>query len=755
MSGLVKLRGKQRALRGIRQMKRTLLGSVALAAAALSSQAYAQTAEQVFLNADFIEESDEGNLITATGSVEASYGGRVLKADRVIYDKRTGKVRATGNVSISDVDGTVRFADEIEVTEALDDGYAVGFSTRLPEGGVASATSAVRRADGISALDQAIYTACEVCEENGSRPTWALRARRAVLNPNSDIVSYRDAVLEIAGVPVLYIPYFFHPDPSAGRRSGLLVPNIGGNNRLGFAYGQPYHWVISPSSDATITPRIFSSVRPLLEAEYRKRFWSGELSVEGSVTFEQDFDNDGVRFGDEEIRGHVFADGDFKINDVWSWGFGVERASDDLFLRRYSIDGAQFDRGLYQAQPRTLLSQLYATGQTDTFYADASFLFFQDLRASTETVTDDPITTPLAFAEKLFDFGKFGRFNLTASSAVLNRNPDDAATPDINPDSRRVSIGADWSTTRVLPGGFVVEPFADVRGDYYDLDPLASDDNTVVRGVGSAGAKLSWPLARQGEVVDIVVEPTILGAWGVASANDTAIPIEDSLLFEFDETRLFESNGFGNVDLYEGDGRLSVGISSQARFKSGASINLIAGRRWRSEADAAFDAASNLDGTSSDWLGAISGDFGRRLRLEARIRLDAQTYEVNRIDASAATSFWRINASARYFRIDEDIRVSETGTPFTVPDEGLQFNTGFQLTDRFSVSYGQLTDLTARTNLRRSIGVAYSDDCSRFEFVFSRSEFEDRTIGANNSFRFRFTLATIGEFGGDNSQNNR
>ena len=734
-------------------MKWSLLGTTALVL--LASQAHAQISEQVFLDADYIGEAEDGNVITATGNVEASYGGRVLKADQIIYDKRTGKVRATGNVSISDVDGTVRFADEIEVDETLEEGYAVGFSTRLPEGGVASANSAVRQSGGISALDQAIYTACEVCEENGNRPTWALRARRAVLNQNSDIISYRDAVLEIAGIPVFYLPYFFHPDPSAGRRSGLLVPSVGGNNRLGFAYAQPYHHVISPSSDVTITPQIFTEVRPLLGVEYRKRFWSGDLSLEGSFTFERDFDNNGNRFGNDEVRGHIFADGDFKVNDIWSWGFGVERASDDLFLRRYSIDGAIDDRGLFEAQPRTLLSQLYAVGQTETFYADASLLFFQDLRNNTDLVTDDPITTPLAFAEQSLDFGKFGRVNLNASSAVLNRNPDDAVTPDINPDSRRVSVGADWSTTRVLPGGIIVEPFADVRGDYYDLDPQASGDNNVVRGVGSIGGKLSWPLARKGKAVDILIEPTVLGAWGVSNANNTDIPIEDSLLFEFDETQLFESNGFANVDLYEGDGRLSVGLTGHADFVSGARLDFIAGRRWRSRTDEAFDVASNLDGTSSDWLGALSADFGRRLRLEARVRLDAQTFKANRIDAFASTNIWRINASARYFRVDEDIRVSELGNTFTEPDEGLQFNTALRLTDNFSTSYSQLTDLTSKTNLRRSIGVAYQDDCSRFEFIFTRSEFEDRTLGNNTSFRFRFTLATIGEFGGNSGQVNR
>lgn len=704
--------------------------------------AAAQEAEKVILEADDISEEEDSNVIVATGSVEATYGGRVLRADRLVYDRRTGKVRATGNVVILGEDGTQQFAEEVEVNEKLDDGYAVGFSTRLPAGGVATANSAVRQPNGINALDQAVYTACEVCEEEGKRPTWALRARRAILDENNDLISYRDAVLEIGGFPVFYLPYFFHPDPSAGRRSGLLVPSIGASSRLGFVYEQPYYQVLSKSSDLTITPRFFSRVRPLLEVEYRKQFWSGSLNANGSITYESDFDGNGNRFGEEEVRGHIFADGDFEINDTWEWGFGVERASDDLFTRRYSIEGANVSRGLFDGQPRTLLSQLYAVGQTQSFYADASLLFFQDLQPSNITVAEPPLTTPLLYADKLYDFGRYGRTSVTASAAVLSRNSSDGITPAVNPDSRRISLGADWSLTRVLPGGFVAEPFAEVRGDYYDLDASASGQGSATRAVGSVGARLSWPLLKQGKYADILIEPTILGAWGLSDTNDPAIPIEDSELFEFDETRLFEANGFSNFDLYEGDGKLAVGVTTSARFKNGITIDAIAGRRWRSDVDNAFNVATNLDGKSSDWVGSISTDFGPRLRLETRVRLDGDSFAINRIDAKASTRFWRLSAAARYFRIDEDVRPN-----IDVPDEGLDLTARFRLTKNYSLSYRQLRDFTDERDLNRSVGIAYTDDCSRFEIIYQRSESIDRTIGQTDSVLFRFSLLTLGEFG--------
>ena len=253
----------------------------------------------VVLDADNIFVNEAENTVIAEGNVEAKYEGRILLADRLIYNRETNKVRATGNISIIDEDGTESFADEIETDANLADGYAIGYSTRIQNGGLAVAESAVRTLEGYNALDKIVYTSCEVCDEN-DRPTWALRARRAVLDQDAQMMSYRDAVLEVAGVPVFYLPFFAHPDPSSDRRSGFLPPDFGTSSKLGVFYEQPYYWAISPYQDLTLSPRVMANVNPLLEAQYRKRFWSGSVQADVSLTNEQEFDSDGEKFGDKE-----------------------------------------------------------------------------------------------------------------------------------------------------------------------------------------------------------------------------------------------------------------------------------------------------------------------------------------------------------------------------------------------------------------------------------------------------------------------
>ena len=132
-----------------------------------------------------------------------------------------------------------------------------------------------------------------------------LRARRAMLDQEDQMITYQDAVLEVAGVPVLYVPWFAHPDPNSERRSGLMTPDLGLSSKIGLFYEQPYYLVISPSEDVTISPMLSTNVNPLVKVDYRRRFFSGFIQAEGSFTHEQEFNSDGDQFGDDTEKRYL------------------------------------------------------------------------------------------------------------------------------------------------------------------------------------------------------------------------------------------------------------------------------------------------------------------------------------------------------------------------------------------------------------------------------------------------------------------
>ena len=60
-------------------------------------------------------------------------------------------------------------------------------------------------------------------------------AERVTQDRRRRVIVYRNAVIRVRGVPVLWTPYFAHADPTAERASGLLVPRIQVSNRRGLS----------------------------------------------------------------------------------------------------------------------------------------------------------------------------------------------------------------------------------------------------------------------------------------------------------------------------------------------------------------------------------------------------------------------------------------------------------------------------------------------------------------------------------------
>ncbi len=698
----------------------------------------------VIVHADRIDQDKSPDIVTADGNVEVRIGTRMLLADRVIYDRGKQTLRAQGNVQISDAAGATEFADEIEVDQDFTNGFATRFSTRMPgkAPGTATASSAVRSDSTRNALEQVIYTSCQICEEEGTAPTWSLRARRAVQNQDTQMITYQDAVLEIKGVPVLYLPYFAHPDPSSERRSGLLVPDLGLSSKLGAFYEQPYYWAISPSQDLTIGPMVAEQVNPLLKLSYRKRFFSGYLQLDGSTTYEQEFTSKGDKFGDKTWRSHLYGGGLFAINKDWRWGFGVERQTDDLYDRRYDIEGENDRHGLFTSQPRQLISQLFATGQTEDFYGEVAAASVQGLRAS-DIDAQTPTIAPTLFAEKLYDLGAAGLLAADFSAVVLNRGqPQLLPNGQMTKDSARATASINWDAQYIAGPGVVLEPFVLGRGDVYRIDdgvPVApgasSKPATITRFLGLAGAQVSMPFARHGKSMDLLIEPIAMVGYGTTAANDPRITNEDSLLLESDDSNLFKPNSVSNYDLWEGGARASVGLSAKASFGSGVDVTGVVGRRWREEADPAFNQLSNLSGKTSDYVGSMRANFGPTLSTGVRVRYD-DDFNFTRIDLDATAHVWRVNGTARYFRIAKN----SSG----IEDQGIILNGAVKVTKNWSAIGLQFRNITDKRDLKLALGVAYEDDCSYFTVTYERTGAIDRSLAPNSGIRFTFALKGLG-----------
>jgi LPS-assembly protein len=96
---------------------------------------------------------------------------------------------------------------------------------------------------------------------------WVIKASELRLDRRKNQAVARHARLKVFNVPVLYSPYLSFP--IAGRKSGLLAPDMGTSNTSGTEIALPYYWNIAPHRDATLTPRYFSKRGVQLQTEFR------------------------------------------------------------------------------------------------------------------------------------------------------------------------------------------------------------------------------------------------------------------------------------------------------------------------------------------------------------------------------------------------------------------------------------------------------------------------------------------------------
>lgn len=723
--------------------------------------------DEMYMEADEVIREDDAGITTAQGNIEIRYDGRTLRANKLVYNDQTGVIRAYGDITVVNSDGTFEFAQEMVLDDKMRAGVALGFSARLQENVKIAAASVARRSETIEELNKAIYTPCETCAADGSpkTPTWSVAAERVVRDKKRRIVYYRNARFRLFGVSVAYLPVFWHADPAAERSSGFLVPKASVSDRRGLSYEQPYYWVVSPSTDLTISPQINTKIAPFLNGQVRKRFYSGDVDVRFGYTHARDFDGKGNELvGTKTDRSYILGRGSFQIDEKWLWGFTAERASDDLIFDKYEIGKVYISRGPYVADDRRLISQLYAIRQDERSYFSAAAMTIQGLRpgsidpitgfASGENDRVFPIIGPLIEghyepAPRIAG----GRLRAHTSAVVLSREQSQSDLTQRLPglDSARVTGELDWRRSFTSAGGLRVSPFVNVRADAYAIRDIltgvgsATRKDDMTRGLATTGIDITYPLFKRTKDATIVLEPVAQVAAspdskqiviGRTVAGDPVYLNEDSVAFEFDETTLFRPNKFPGYDLYEDGVRLNVAGRATVLWDDGRRANLLVGRSFRTEENAVFTNRSGLRTKTSDWIVAADVQPIRGLSMFARARLDNDNFDVHRLEAGANAYNKYGSGFVRYLTDDFDIN--------GVKRENLDLGGEVYLGKNFGVSVYGNRDLQQDSWVIRDVGVFYRDDCLRVDVIYRR---EDTILGRllpSESVSVRLTLATLG-----------
>jgi len=618
---------------------------VAAAAIFLLAPAYSLAAppagdgSRMVVEAKELVYDQDKNIVTAKGDVQIYYKGRILQADRVSYNRTTGRVYAEGHAQLTEKDGTVAFAERFDLT----DDFKAGFIDSLQVEGQNSthfSSPRAERAGDTTIFDLGSYSACDACKDDPSRPRlWNVRAKRIIHDNVEKMIYYEDASLEFLGVPVAYVPFWSSPDPSVKRKSGLLSPQFVYRSQLGGGLGIPLFLALAPDYDLTITPTYFSRQGPFVSAEFRQRFENGGYIIRAEGTHVGDpgaFAAPPLGAQNKRWRGAVYTTGEFAINDFWKFGWDINVLSDRFFLQDYK----QYNYLLQNYFFRESSSTVYLTGQGPRSYFDLRGYYFQGLSPN-DVQAQQPLVHPLLDYNRAFDidpaktFGIGGQLDIDANfistsadvanyesiqprtldsiyglynvcqvySPAQNRANSSCLLRGIGGDYEHATLSASWKRKFIDPIGSVWTPFVFTRfvGSYLNYDtqglfpiyngtyqPIPNGAQSAflngsdghARGQVLPGMGFEWryPLLARSAIGDIVFEPI---AQVIARPNETSIPSLvniDAQSLVFDDSTLFEWSKFSGYDRFETGLRLNYGGQATLALPTGGFVNAMAGQ---------------------------------------------------------------------------------------------------------------------------------------------------------------------------------
>ncbi len=710
--------------------------------------------QPLYLQGDQLIYDSDGDKVIARGNVEIYFNNYILTADEVVYDQGGNTLTAVGNVLLKEPNGNVVRADRYTLTDDFRDGFIESINVSGADDTKITAARASRRDGNITEFTKAKFTPCRT--DGGAPPLWCISSNSIIHDEAAKTITYQDASFDVLGVPIVYLPYFQHADPSVKRRSGFLIPQFGSSGDLGFMAEIPYYFALAENYDFTFRPMYTTQQGVLWQGDWRHRLANGQYSI-SFAAIDQNGDNLSVipdrREDLDGWRGSLETKGLFSLSSWWKFGWDVTIESDDTFRRYYKLDNILItDR----------INEVFLTGQSDRNYFGASLYQFGGLLLN-DTPQSESRTHPIIDYNYVFADPVLGG-ELKWDSNVLSFSRGDfngagTSTQDLN----RAVTEVNWRKRLIDTIGITYTPFAYLRGDLYQfnnfIDPVTGDavnQQSVARGVAAGGVTVSYPWIANSSVGVHTIEPIGQIIARQESVPQERLPNEDAKSLVFDDTTLFEIDKFSGYDRLETGTRANIGLQYTFQTNWGGHARILAGQSFQISGRNAFQSpgtdpngnfvtnpSSGLETDESDYvLGAYIAPTDS-FRLIAQSRFDNEGFEVRRQDINAYAKYGPFHSYVTYAFTASDPELGLDDTQQEISASG-----GIQLTDRWSLLGSIRYDIDDSFKLSDAIRLRYADEC----FVLTASYVETfindptRDIDPDRSVYLHFALKHLGEF---------
>ena len=586
-------------------------------------------------------------------------------------------------------------------------------------------------------VSNAIFTSCKL---NDDCPPWSIKAEKITHDKIKKDMIYKNAILKIYDVPVLYFPRFFHPDPSVKRRSGFLQPQFNNSETLGSSLYVPYFKTLGPDKDLTIKPTFFEKLtkfekeKYILQSEFRKKGKNSSLIAD--FAFLRDYKTlTGAKSKTKNVN-HLFLNytSDLKIPNYLESKFDaqVEKVTNDTYLKVFQNN--LFDTPVMPESQTTMNSNLKLYLEKEDFNLTTGVEVYENLGIK----NSDRYQYTLPY----YDFSK----NFT--SLILD-NSINGSLNFYSTGTNKLSNTNNLRTTIVNDFNYNSSDFISKFGfknnfDLYfkNLNAVGKNDTTYtsnaqIDGMSIFNLDTSFPLLKLKNATKETLIPRIslrinpgnnMDNYSGSSAKINANNI-------FDINRLGISNDFEagrsitfGLD-YKFD-RLENDVSEETKDKY-LELKLATVLRDQNEND--IPISSTINKKNSDLFGSINNQLFDSFNLTYDFSLDNDMKTLN--SNSIKTEISLNNFVTTFNFIEERNDIGSTHLLSNV--------TEYQVNDNTSLKFATRRNKKINLTEYYDLSYEYKNDCLTAALRFNKSFYQDNDLKPTEDLFFSITLIPL------------
>ena len=738
---------------------------------------YSQQKDIYNFSADKLTYSQDNNIIEAVGNVVAkNQEGKQISADKIIYNKTSQLLKTFGNSKFSDIKNRILTADnfvydlEKKIISAeskvkfldnykniyyfsklnADDKFneIIGYNlnsnlnkekfeskdkfNEFVEPRLSGKEVSIK--ENITIIKDGKFTSCKSTNEKEGCPYWNLNADLVIHDKEKKEIVYKNATLDLNNIPVLYTPYFSHPDPSVKRKEGFLAPSFTSlGEDIGATIKVPYFYPITQSADFTISPVYYFKQNPLLLGEYREKFKNGDLSIEGGFTegYKETTitQTDGSR---RHLYGNLNLNFTDKILDRSEFNAKIQRVNNPTYLRvnkiNSTVDG--FKKNLVLEGDTKLINEIYFNSFGRNENLNFKTASYQNISASKSSDQYEYLLPEIIYSK--YNFMDNNNLNFSSNFKSLNTSTNKNKTTFIN--NLDYSTEESYNTNLGIGYKFLTK----INNINYYSDYKIPNENLNSQINPVIGLDASLPFGKLSKESEQYLIPRILtryspGKMTNATSNDTTLSTDN----------LFSINRMNADELIEKDLSFNIGLDwiwkekiTNKNQPAEASISI--GQVIKFNEDADMPTKSSLQNKNSDLVTKTNYLSPGNFDITLKNTLDNSFNHVYYNDLNIKKFLDRGKQGEINFNFLE--RNSHIGN-----ERYAKANLISYLTDNTKLTVS--TDRNLKTDLTNShkLGIENENECIRYGFYFQKNYSSDKDLKPATSIFFGITLLPFGE----------